>query len=320
MVAHVHHGPRGNDHGQGHGHHHHHGHHHGHHHVAGASRKNILIAMLMNFAFSAVELVGGMYAGSVAVVADAVHDFGDGLSLFMAWVMEGVADKQRDSRFSYGYRRVSLLSALITSLLLVASSIFVIAQAVPRLLNPVQPKTGWMFVIAIGGIAVNAFAAWRLKTGSTLNEKVLSWHLVEDLLGWVVVAVSSIVMMVIDMPIIDPVLSLLFVGFILFNVLKNLRSTLVLFLQGVPEHLQIDALRASIEGIPGVAGVHDLHLWSLDGAHHILTMHLVVDATDLGVIEAIKAQVKAIVHSAGDHILPTIEVEAVPGSCSSKSS
>ena len=311
MATHGHH-----DHHQ----HHHHGHHghHGHHHATGGGRKNIFIAMLLNFSFSAVELVGGLYAGSVAVVADAVHDFGDGLSLFMAWVMEGVADKQRDSRFSYGYRRVSLLSALVTSLILVASSVFVIAQSVPRLFHPVQPKTGWMLAIAIGGIAVNAFAAWRLKAGSTLNEKVLSWHLVEDLLGWLVVAISSIVMMVIDMPIIDPVLSLLFVGFILFNVLKNLRSTLVLFLQGVPEHLQIDAIKSSIEAISGVAGVHDLHMWSLDGAHHILTMNLVVDASDLSTIEVIKAQVKAIIHSAGDHILPTIEVEAVPGSCSSK--
>lgn len=304
----------------GHGHHHHHAHHGHHDHISGASRKNILIAMLLNFAFSGVELVGGIYAGSVAVVADAVHDFGDGLSLFLAWIMEGVADKRRDSRFSYGYRRVSLLSALITSLLLVASSVFVMVQAVPRLFHPVQPKTGWMLAIAVGGIAVNAFAAWRLKAGSTLNEKVLSWHLVEDLLGWVVVAISSIVMMVIDMPIIDPILSLLFVGFILFNVLKNLRATLVLFLQGVPEHLRIDSLKVSIEAISGVAGVHDLHLWSLDGAHHILTMHLVVDASDLAAIEAIKSQVKAIVHSAGDHIFPTIEVEAVAGSCSSKPS
>ena len=295
-----------------------HGHHH-HHHHGGTSRKNIFLAMMLNLGFSVVEFFGGIYAGSVAVVADAVHDFGDGLALFMAWIMEGVADRGRDYRFSYGYRRVSLLSALITSGFLVATSIFVIVQAVPRLFNPVQPKTGWMLLIAIGGIAINATAAWRLRVGSTLNEKVLSWHMVEDLLGWVVVAISSIVMMYVDMPIIDPILSLFFVGFILFNVLKNLRSTLVLFLQGVPEHLRIDALKSSIEAISGVAGVHDLHLWSLDGSHHILTMHLVVDAADLVAVEAIKTQVKAIVHSAGDHILPTIEVEAVAGSCSSNS-
>lgn len=274
--------------------------------------------MMLNLGFSLVELVGGMYAGSVAVVADAVHDFGDGLALFLAWCMEGIAGKKSDERFSYGYRRVSLLSALVTSFFLVASSIFVIIQAVPRLMNPVQPKTGWMLGMAILGIAVNAVAASRLHAGQTMNERVLSWHLVEDLLGWVVVAISSVVMMFVDLPIIDPVLSLVFVAFILFNVLRNLRSTLVLFLQGTPEHMNTDALRAAIMEVPGVAGVHDMHVWSLDGAHHVLTMHLVVDAADLPVIEAIKARVKEVVHSAGDHIHPTIEVESAPGSCSIK--
>jgi cobalt-zinc-cadmium efflux system protein len=306
-----------------HGHHHHHGshgHHHNHHlsHHRGASRRNIFIAMLLNLGFSVVELVGGLYAGSVAVVADAVHDFGDGLALFLAWCMEGIAGKKSDERFSYGYRRVSLLSALFTAIFLVSSSVFVIIQAIPRLFNPVQPKTGWMLAMAVLGITVNALAASRLHAGQTMNERVLSWHLVEDLLGWVVVAISSVVMMFVDLPIIDPILSLVFVGFILFNVLRNLRSTIVLFLQGTPEHMNTDALRAAIMEVPGVAGVHDMHVWSLDGAHHILTMHLVVDAADLPAIEAIKARVKEIVHSAGDHIHPTIEVESAPGSCSIK--
>lgn len=302
-------------------HHHHHDHGHGHHHGAiseGTSRKNIMIAMALNLGFSVLELIGGIYAGSVAVVADAVHDFGDGLALFLAWIMEGVAGRQSDSRFSYGYRRVSLLSALFTSIVLVVSSILVIVHAVPRLFDPVQPKTGWMLGLAGVGIAVNAIAAWRLKLGATMNEKVLSWHLIEDLLGWVVVAISSVVMMFVDLPIIDPLLSLIFVGFILFNVLKNLRSTLVLFLQATPAHMQLDQLREKIEGLPGVAGVHDLHSWSLDGARHILTMHLVVDASDIKTVEAIKSKVKSTIHASGDHILPTIEVEPVPGSCSSQ--
>lgn len=274
--------------------------------------------MMLNLGFSVVELIGGMMAGSVAVVADAIHDFGDGLSLFLAWVMEGVADRKSDFRFSYGYRRVSLLSALITSLVLIVSSVFVIVQAVPRLFNPVQPRTGLMLGLAFLGIVVNAVAAMRLKSGTTMNEKVLSWHLIEDLLGWVVIAISSVVMMFVDLPVLDPVLSLVFVAFILFNVLKNLRATLVLFLQGVPEHLRIDALKAAIESVPGVAGVHDLHIWSLDGSHHILTLHLVVDASDVDAVEGIKARVKEIIHATGDHIRPTIEVEAVPGSCSNR--
>lgn len=276
--------------------------------------------MVINLGFSVIELIGGLYAGSVAVVADAVHDFGDGLALFLAWVMEGLAGRASDSRFSYGYRRISLLSALITSVVLVISSILVIVHAVPRLFDPVQPKTGWMFGLAIAGILVNAFAAWRLKLGATMNEKVLSWHLIEDLLGWVVVAISSVVMMFVDLPVLDPILSLVFIAFILFNVLRNLRATLILFLQGAPEHMQLDLLRKKIEGVSGVAGVHDLHSWSLDGARHILTMHLVVDASDIESVEAIKSQVKALIHGSGDHILPTIEVEPVPGSCSNTSS
>lgn len=252
---------------------HHHQHQHGHHHPdAGEGR--IALAFALNLGFSIIEFIGGLLTNSTAILADAVHDFGDAMAIGFGWWMARWSVRGADPRFTYGYSRLSLLGALVNSLILVSASVWVLWQAVPRLFEPVMPHAPGMIALAVLGIAVNGYAAYRLREGTTLNERVLNWHLLEDVLGWVAVLVVSLVLLVADWPILDPLLSVLFTAFILFNVSRLLRQTIKLFLQGVPDRVLQRQLSDTLASTPGVAAVHHLHLWSLDGERHVLTAHL----------------------------------------------
>lgn len=277
-----------------HTHSHSHGHHCGHqHHLSESS--NIALAFWLNFSFALVEIVGGLLTNSVAIIADAIHDLGDSLAIGFAWLASKIAGKAPDARYSYGYRRWSLLSALITGLILVAGSVWVLAEAIPRLWQPQLPHTGGMFVLALLGIAVNGAALLRLRRGKTQNEKVLSWHLLEDVLGWVAVLIGAVLMYFTGWAWLDPLLCIGFTLFILVNVIKSLRQTLALFLQVSPSPALQRQIETALEQLEFVKAVHHLHLWSLDGEQHVLTLHLeVVTPADLAGLLNYKQQVAAV--------------------------
>jgi len=154
----------------------------------------------------------------------------------------------------------------------------VLFQSIPRLFNPEMPVTEGMLALSIFGIAVNGFAAFKLSKGKTLNEKVLNWHLLEDVLGWVAVFIVSIVLMFVEWPILDPILAIGFTLFILVNVIKNVGATLKLFLQGVPDQTIAEKIEGKLKNIPEFKHFHHLHLWSLDGESHVLTVHIELEA------------------------------------------
>ncbi|GAB1266568.1 cation diffusion facilitator family transporter [Aurantivibrio infirmus] len=236
-------------------------------------------AFFLNLVFTIIEFIGGYLTNSTAIMADAVHDLGDSLSIGLAWVLDLVGKRKPDKEFSYGYRRFSLLGALINGLVLIVGSGWVLSIALPRLVDPQLPEVQGMFWLAILGVAVNGFAVLKLRKGKTLNEKVLNWHLLEDVFGWVAVLVVAIILFFFEAPILDPLLSIGFTLFILLNVLKNVFSTAKLFLQGVPnDNLRGDLFR-QLKQFEVVADVHHLHLWSLDGEHHVLTAHLVIKSS-----------------------------------------
>lgn len=266
-----------------HDHHHHHDHSH-------ASSERIGWAFLLNVTFTIIEFIGGWLTNSTAIMADAVHDLGDSLSIGTAWFLNKISHKQANQHFSYGYKRFSLLGALVNGVVLTIGSIWVLYEAIPRLFNPEMPVTEGMFVLAIFGIAVNGFAAYKLSSGKTMNERILNWHLIEDVLGWVAVLIVSIVLMFVDLPILDPILSIAFTLFILFNVIKNLRSTLRLFMQGAPSESLRKEIREVLLRHELVNDLHHLHFWSLDGEQHVLTAHLVL-ASDVSVPQM--AEIKA---------------------------
>ncbi len=293
--------------------HSHHTHDHSPHQASAEDR--IGLAFLLNFSFAIIEFIGGLLTNSTAIMADAVHDVGDSLSLGSAWLLQRWGGKAADTQFTYGYRRLSLFGAFVNSVVLVAGSIWVLITALPRLLDPVMPVTEGMIGLAIVGIAVNGYAAMRLSGGKTLNEKVLNWHLMEDVLGWIAVLIVAIVMQFVHWPILDPLLSIGFTLFILFNVARNFWVTLKLFFQAVPDEQLLAQVRESILGVDHVVGVHHLHLWSLDGEHHVLTAHVQVDEP---AHFSAYATIKTLLHEA---LLPhglahtTIEIELAEEVC-----
>ncbi|GAB2768797.1 cation diffusion facilitator family transporter [Actinomadura fibrosa] len=241
------------------------------HHSAG---KNLKFAFFLNAAFTVFELIGGFYVNSIAIVSDAVHDLGDTLSLGTSWYLQNKSRKAGNAKFSFGYKRFSLLGALINSVVLIAGSIYVIIEAVGRLLEPEHSDAQGMLIFAIIGVLVNGFAAYKLSKGTSMNEKVVSWHLMEDVLGWVAVLIVAIVLQFKDIHYLDPALSLLITIFILFNVAKRLKDTLFIFLQGVPKEIDLEEVKEKLSQIPNIASLHHVHIWSLEGTDHVFTTHI----------------------------------------------
>ena len=246
---------------------------HNHNHVS----QNIRIAFFLNLSFTIVEIIGGFFTNSIAILSDALHDLGDSLSLGLAWYLEKLSLKKPDRRFSFGYRRLSLLSALINGIILIAGSVFILSEAIPRLLVPEPVNVVGMFYLSILGMVVNGVSVLRLRGGTTLNERVVTWHLIEDVLGWAAIFVISIVMYFWPVTILDTILSLFITLFVLWNVLKRLKETIVIFLQAVPPGIDIDRLEADLVQLEAVSSVHHTHIWSLDGEKHIASIHIVVN-------------------------------------------
>lgn len=279
----------------GHNHHHHHSH---------QITNNIKIAFCLNFGFAILEIFGGLWTNSLAIVSDAIHDLGDSLSLGLAWYLEGKSQQQSDRTYSYGYRRLSLLAALINTLILLFGSIYVISEAIPRIINPEPADAKGMILFAILGIVVNGLAMLKLVRQSSLNASVVAWHLLEDVLGWIAVLIVSITLLFTDFYILDPILSVLISAFILYNAIASLRQTIPLFLQAVPNSIDVSKLESSIVDLDRVDSVHDTHVWSLDGEHHVLTTHVVVqNETSREEIQSIKSAIQ--------HLSPNLHLEHI---------
>lgn len=289
-----------------------------HHHSASESTQSIKVAFLLNLAFTLLEIFGGLWTNSLAILSDAIHDLGDSLSLGLSWYLSRVADRGNDARYSYGYRRYSLLGALINTLILIFGGIFVLTRAVPRLIHPEPTNATGMVLFAIGGIVINGLAVLRLRGQKGLNARVAALHLLEDVLGWAAVLVVSIILLFKDIPFLDPALSILITVFVLYNVVANLKKTVSLFLQGVPEDVDIQSVEAHLLSLESVQSIHHTHIWSLDGEHHVLTTHIVVDdSTSRDEILALKKTIKAYaLQMQIEHV--TVEVEFDEEDCHMK--
>ena len=273
------------------------------------------LAFVINTGFAILEIVGGLWTNSVAILSDAVHDLGDSVALGAAWALDRCSRRGSDQRFSYGYLRFSLLGAWTNTTVLVLGSIFVLAEAIPRLFRPETPNTVGMLAFAVVGVLVNGVAAWRLSGRGSLNTRVASWHLIEDVLGWIAVLIVAVTLMFVDLPVLDPLLSIAITTYVLVNVVRHLRQTLMLFLQAVPEDIDLRELEGRLQGLKHVLSIHHTHVWSMDGAHHVLTTHIVVDSqtskTELG---RLRADVARLCHEFG-FAHSTVEVEWEDDEC-----
>lgn len=290
-------------------------HDHHHHHPSGS---NLKFAFFLNVGFTILEIVGGLYVNSVAIISDAIHDLGDSLSLGTSWYLQKKSTKERDARFSFGYKRFSLLGALINGIVLLAGSAFVITEAVERILEPEPSNAPGMVVFAILGVLVNGYAAYKLSGGKSMNEKVVSLHLLEDVLGWVAVLIVAVILLFTDLYILDPILSLAITAFILWGVVKRLKETLFIFLQGVPTDVDLDEIQEKLLRIENIASLHHMHVWSLEGDSHVFTTHIKLkDISRFQQLLTVKQEVKSVLQDYHfDHY--TIETELDEETCALK--
>jgi cobalt-zinc-cadmium efflux system protein len=264
-----------------------------HNHNHNVTSKNFRTVFLLNFGFTLFEIVGGILTNSIAIISDALHDFGDSISIGLAWYLEKYSQKKSDNKYSYGYGRFSLLGALINAMVLMIGSTFVLANAIPRIIEPQATNAEGMIIFAIVGVFVNGAAVFKLKNEESMNARVMMLHLLEDVLGWIAILAVAIALLFWQTYILDAILSIMITLYILFNVTVNLKKTISLFLQATPDHIQLEMIDEKLKSIDKVISSHHTHVWSLDGANHILTTHLIVDkSTTRDEIVRIKSKCK----------------------------
>jgi len=288
--------------------------HHDHH----SNVSNIKLAFFLNLSFTIIEIIGGFLTNSMAILSDALHDLGDSLSLAMSWYLENYSQKGADKDFSYGYARFSLLGALINSIVLILGSVFILTKVIPRIFAPQAVHPEGMIYLAILGIIVNGIAVFKLRGGSSLNKDVVSWHLLEDVLGWIAVLIVSIILIYKDLPILDPLLSLAINIYILYNVISKLKKVLNVFLQRVPDGIEIEELQQKIAAETQALAVHHTHIWTLDGEKNFLSTHIIIpEQISKAKIIELKAQIKKLLAVEKiDHV--TIEIEYENEECENK--
>ncbi len=285
-------------------------HHHNHTHPNNTT-SNIKIAFLLNLGFTIFELIGGFWTNSLAIMSDALHDLGDSFSLGLSWYLEKYSQRGRTHKYSYGYRRFSLLGAAINGIVLSMGSLIILSEAIPRLFNPQPADAQGMVFFAIVGVIVNGMAVLRLRGSQGMSARVVSWHLLEDVLGWIAVLIVSIVLLFSNLYVLDPLLSIGITLYVLYNALRNLKLTVEIFLQATPSNVNISEIEAQIREIERVKSTHHTHVWSQEGENNVMTTHVVVDenATKAEILE-VKRRVKDIATPiALDHITVEIEYE-----------
>ena len=274
------------------------------------TEKNILIAFILNLLFSVFEFIGGTLTGSVAIISDAVHDIGDAASIGLSYFLERKSKKEPDAIYTYGYKRFSVMGSLITTVILLFGSVAVVYNAVIRIFNPVEINYSGMILFAVVGTVINLIAAMATKDGDSLNQKAVNLHMLEDVLGWIVVLIGAVVMKFNDFAIIDPIMSICVAVFIFVNAVKNLKSIENIFLEKIPDNIKIEEVKESIQKIDGLTDVHHIHIWSIDGHSNYATMHVVTDEPGSKIKEEIRKKLEEF------HIIHvTLELESKDEHC-----
>lgn len=275
------------------------------------SEKNILIAFLLNFSFAIFEFIGGMFTNSIAIISDSVHDIGDAISIGISYFLEKKSKKEPDNMYTYGYSRYSVLGATLTTVILLLGSFLVIYNSIKRLINPVEINYNGMIIFALFGVIINLLAAYFTSKGHSLNQKSVNLHMLEDVLGWIVVLVGAVIMRFTNISMLDPIMSIGVSIFILIHALKNFKSILDLFLEKIPNGIKIDEIKHHLLEIKNIKDIHHIHIWSIDGYNNYATMHVVVNDKNINVKKEIREELEE--HGIS-HV--TIEIEDIDEDCS----
>ena len=245
------------------------------------SSKNMTIAFLLNFSFAIIEFIFGLLFNSSAVLADAVHDTGDALAIGLSTLFEKISTKKEDREYTLGYKRYSLLGALLTSVLLLVGSTLVIVENVPKLFAPEKVNYDGMLVLGIVAIVVNTAASRVVSHGHSHNESILSLHFLEDILGWLAVILVSLILRFTDWYFLDPLLSLVIAGFILSKALPKFWENIQIFLDHVPSDVDLSQLYQEIAVLENVRAITQLNVWTTDGLEKYAMLHICLENPNL---------------------------------------
>ena len=245
------------------------------------SSKNMTIAFLLNFSFAIIEFIFGLLFHSSAVLADAIHDTGDALAIGLSTLFEKISTKKEDREYTLGYKRYSLLGALLTSVILLVGSTLVIVENVPKLLAPEKVNYDGMLVLGIVAIAVNTAASRVVSHGHSHNESILSLHFLEDILGWLAVILVSLILRFTDWYFLDPLLSLVIAGFILSKAMPKFWENIRIFLDHVPSDVDLSQLYQEIAVLENVRAITQLNVWTTDGLEKYAMLHICLENPNL---------------------------------------
>ena len=245
------------------------------------SSRNMTIAFLLNFSFAIIEFIFGLLFHSSAVLADAVHDTGDALAIGLSTLFEKISIKKEDRNYTLGYKRYSLLGALLTSVILLVGSTLVIVENVPKLFAPERVNYDGMLVLGIVAIVVNTAASRVVGHGHSHNESILSLHFLEDILGWIAVIVVSLILRFTDWYFLDPLLSLIIAGFILSKALPKFWENIQIFLDHVPSDVDLGQLYQEIAVLENVRAITQLNVWTTDGLEKFAMLHICLENPNL---------------------------------------
>ena len=267
----------------------------------------VWLAFFLNLSYAIVEFIAGGVFGSSAVLADSVHDMGDAIAIGVSAFLETISNREEDSHYTLGYKRFSLLGAMVTAVILMTGSVLVILGNITKLFHP-QPVNDegilWLGIIAV---SINVLASLVVRKGKTKNESILSLHFLEDTLGWVAVILMAIVLRFTDWYILDPLLSLVISIFILSKAIPRFWSTLKIFLDAVPEGVDIKQVKSDLEQLDHVASINQLNLWSMDGLEKNAIVHVCLK--EIEQMELCKESIRSKLKDCGFQNV-TIEVDA----------
>lgn len=279
------------------------------------TEKNILIAFILNITFSIFEFLGGLFTNSVAILSDSLHDIGDAASIGISYFLEKKSKQKPNEKYTYGYLRYSILGAFITTTILAVGSTIVIIESIKRIINPVEVNYSGMIIFAIVGVIVNLIASIVTKEGDSLNQKSVNLHMFEDVLGWIVVLIGSILMKFTNITILDPIMSIGVALFIFISSIRNLKEILDLFLEKTPKDVDINELKNHLKEIEEIEDIHHVHVWSMDNINNYATLHIVTNSKNL---KKLKHKIREEMEEHGiNHV--TIEIENDGEICDSES-
>ena len=270
------------------------------------AKYTVWVAFFLNLSYAIVEFIAGGIFGSSAVLADSVHDLGDAIAIGISAFLETISNREEDRQYTLGYKRFSLLGALVTAVILITGSILVILENIAKIFHPQSVNDEGIFWLGIIAITINVLASLVIRKGQTKNESILSLHFLEDTLGWVAVILMAIVLRFTDWYILDPLLSIAISFFVLSKALPRFWSTLKIFLDAVPEGVDIQKIKTDLAELDHVASINQLNLWTMDGLEKNAIVHVCLK--EMEHMETCKESIRIFLKDCGFQNI-TIEVD-----------